>query len=236
MESVKSRECPLFKWMRFALPSCYFNLNGRHGDGNLSLIPDMVVDGTGHLLHDIPSDEQFVSGGIVCQHIYEKTWPSDIDIYVPRKYIQGGQYGTYQNNLFHIHPVDGHPLERVIEDFDLSIVQQGFLCNEYFLTPLAFYTQCWHEIVAVPSESNIQYRMPIFVGNESFKMMSRTMWYYIDEHRKSHQENNQSFHECEMCARVQGLPELTAWKERVCKYSARFESFTIVYCKHPFAH
>lgn len=225
MDSVKCLRCPLFKWMRFALPSCYFNTPKSKKDAVLSPMTRML-DNT------FRSGTYLISGGIVCQHIYGKEWQSDIDVYVPRCRVQSEEYATYQNSRYDIHPVDTDRLERVIEDFDLSIVQQGFMSDEYFLTPLAFYTQHWHEIVAMPRESNINYRMP--ERDATFKMMSRTLWYYINLHQELHHEYKQPFHECDLCDRVQGMTELIKWRERVCKYSERFKSFSIIYCKPSF--
>lgn len=222
------RQRPLFKWLLLALPSCYFTIPSEKQRG----ISTLLVNNMTYLLPYILSGSQFVSGGMVCQHVYGKKWRSDIDIYINCEYIEGRRY-TYQGNLLDIHVTDTQNLERVIENFDLSIVQQGILGGDYFLTPLAFYTQCWHEIVVIPNESNIQYTIPKLDDNNGPSIENRTLWQYINLHRELHEQNNCAYHKCEKCARVQWMPELIMWKERVRRYNERFKSFSIVYCKSP---
>lgn len=232
MESVKIRQRPLFKWMLLALPSCYFTIPSEKRRGIDSLLSSMLVDSTPYLSPDIPSGSQFICGDMVCQHVYEKKWASSIDIYAPCEYTKNGCYIS-QDIMFTIYATETQNPERVIESFDISIVQQGILGTDYFLTPLAFYTQCWQEIVVTPDYSKL--KSPGDINDH--ETWNHTFWDYTVIHVTSHEKSDLPFHNCKACAYMRKLTMqitfLMSWTEKVCQYKERFESFSIVYCKPP---
>lgn len=143
------------------------------------------------------SRHEFITGGYITQKIYDLNWESDIDIYCHN--------GTYDNccgshRIKNIDRISSTTLrlEQVIENFDMSIVQQGYLHDKYYLTPLALYTFHTKDIIICPSNLNIEYRVPEQVlknnhqlhqydGIESYSKsgyhtIKRDIWYYIHKH------------------------------------------------------
>lgn len=218
------------KWLTFALSSCYLPLPVQLEERiALYLRDDSISLDTSSRF----ADNIFVTGGHVCQRIYGLQWESDVDVYTHTDLSQVSTIcqASYEGMALDLHATTHSPIYAVIESFDLSIVQQGFIGRMFVLTPLALYTQVYCEIVAIPSISNIQYRMPR--GRGGFDNISRDIWHYIKSHRDHQHQTNLAFHDCSICSRTQGMVPLLEWKARVKKYCERFPSFTISFCRAP---
>jgi len=223
--SIKVTNSRLVKWLVLALPSKYFYFLIEGAVNPLKPDP-CILKNEGLLGQNI-----FVSGGSVCQNVYHLEWKADIDIYVDKKYITERTSISRNGKVFDIVPTC-HMIERVIENFDLSIVQQGFMGDIYYLTPLSFYTQFNKEIIAMPNETNIQYTEPCHVGAGKIDYILRTVdiWHYIEYHEMHHKLLR--FHECNKCVCF-NIDLIISWYSRVKKYCDRFPNFTIAYCKPP---
>lgn len=224
IESIKFCKGRLFKWLGFALPATYYPVL-KEPIRSLSY-STMVKDELISTASDI-----FVSGGSVCQKIYQLEWEADIDIYVEDKYLRERRIVYVDKKKIDIFPTSLSRIERVIENFDLSIVQQGFLGEIYYLTPLSCYTQNYKEIIVMPNESNIEYQW-VVEQNGRFVSITRTVdiWHYIHIHKFQHPVEA-DFHRCEECRYCQNLEIVSLWNKRVQKYCERFPSFTITYCQ-----
>lgn len=229
----------LFRWLLLALPCSL--LTTRIG-GDASTKDVMTLKEPVFISPDIvlgyECTQSFVTGGAVCQHLYAREWESDIDIFV---YPIVEEDGISIDKRLSIK--DGHSridivpsafveMERVMERFDLSIVQQGYYRHHskiLYCTPLALYTAQWHVIVALPTNECIQYND----GHLHERIVD--IWYYIDIHNRDHQGDANPYHACVQCNENQSSGHLPfmRWRERMCKYNTRFPDFNILYCKAP---
>lgn len=235
IKHIKGR---LFKWLVFALPSKYFITpmvaeSAQRVIGCVE-IPHSLVFGTA--LFPTTDNDRFFSGGRVCQAVYQQKWKCDIDVYVndhvteTRRYIRGlGEFLDIIPTARRLH------MERVIQKFDISIVQQGYRGNEYYLTPLSLYTLYTSDIIAKPTIDNIIYHLPTFADGKYFEttVTTRDIWHYVQVHEEKHK--NSEFHVCTEC-HTQNISEIVEWRKRIEKYKARFPSFTISYCEPPFSY
>ena len=191
------------------------------------------------------SRHEFITGGCITQKIYGLSWESDIDIYCHR--------GTYDNhNIENIDRIETTEvrLERVIENFDMSIVQQGYLNNKYYLTPLALYTFYTKDIIVCPCNFNITYRVPdkILTNNPQLQRVAeggcndmshikRNIWFYIHKHEDNNDSEHSgvTFDECGLCNSFI-YDDIDVWRKRVKKYRKRFPEFTFTYCRPSTTH
>jgi hypothetical protein len=203
IDAIKTSGRPLFKWLTFALPFSF-----------VSTSPSPK--------QPLKSYEKgaLLSGGFVCQLIYNKSWESDVDIFVPRQWCTSRKSEMQDGLTLDVISKQTTPIQRVLETFDLSIVQQGFVDDVYYVTPLAIYTRHFSEIIATPCAANISY-------NVQRHKITRNVFHYIALHYSF--KHDAEFHECKESLCNGWMKELVAWKSRVAKYHARFPSFPIVY-------
>lgn len=233
IESIKRRGCCLFKWLVIALPSSYiipddltfYNVSNIIQSVKETINPRVFTG----IIPDIPISDRFITGGHVCKALYKCKWESDIDIYVKDRYIKVRIFTRYNNKKIDIIPTQLPHIESVIEDFDISITQQGLLDDCYYLTPLSLFTWYHGEIIAMPHESNIQYNFSQNHG--SIKIVTKDIWYYINIHKNNHIGPDIPFHQCTKCGFL--LKPICTWKERIKKYSSRFPYFIITYIPPP---
>jgi hypothetical protein len=141
INTITAENLVLYKWLTFALPAEWLG-------------SDIIYHKLKEFKIDIPiitSDRlPFVTGGIVCQKIYWNYWNCDIDVFYigdiddpqPRKEVQ----------IFDLIPTEYRETERCIENFDLSIVQQGFSDKGIFCTALALYSYYYKNILVIPEK------------------------------------------------------------------------------------
>lgn len=239
--AVNQADGVVFRWLLFALP-CSFLTTTRYGGGAskkdvmtlnepVCILPDVVLG--------YECTQSFVTGGAVCQRLYAREWASDIDVFVHSIAKEEGISAEKRLSLWDEHcqyidivPSEFVDMERVMERFDLSIVQQGYYRHHsetLYCTPLALYTAQWHEIVAIPTNECIEYN-----DGHSHKHIV-DIWHYIDIHNRDHQGDANPYHACIQCNLNQssGHIPFMRWRERMCKYSSRFPEFNILYCKAP---
>jgi hypothetical protein len=234
LDYTKSLDVPMLKWLCFALPSKFLFAVSEP----LSL----------HLRHGWPFGETlntgwqplFITGGFVCQRIYKTQWEGDIDICVSNKLVKERMaYSHDDGQILDIIPSYHEHIERMIEHFDLSIVQQGFLGEIYYRTPLSIYTEAHHDIIAMPTDVSVQYMTfhmtPLGTRESHFKTVD--IGSYITTHNNKC-DAKIMFHECDTCISVNAIDEAAAggypmhkWIERARKYTRRFPSFTFSYCR-----
>ena len=228
--TIKQGDSILFRWLLLSLPCSLLGA----GDAMATVQPLALKE---HADFSPEKSCAFVTGGRVCQRLYRKEWESDIDIFTARDgddlvskrrerhqlMLEGEKYDLVQCPY-------GEETERCIENFDLSLVQQGYHLHTgvVYCTPLALYSAMWQEIVAIPSASLIQYHAgphrPWVVAN---------VWHYIDRHRHDHQP--EEYHVCDLCEddESNGALPFRPWRTRMRNYCARFPGFTVVYCRTP---
>lgn len=225
LESIKaSPKRQLLCWLTLSLPVAYFH--------TVPIIPESPWGSSKYgLLCTVPS-QLFVSGGIICQQVYKQEWECDIDVYMTHNRISKSKIVCDDLDKLDLLHVSCEEVDRVIENFDISIVQQGFLANAYYMTALSLYTQHHKEIIIMPNEHNTQYR---FLGKHDYKMHVRDIWHYIEIHDSGEPDyfmghDNGPFHRCTTCR----LPDqLVQWKKRIIKYIDRFPTFAVSYCRSP---
>lgn len=235
---VNQADGVVFRWLLFALP-CSFLTTRYGGDASkkevmmlkepIFISPFVVID------HKYT--QSFVTGGAVCQRLYAREWTSDIDIFVhfieeEDVDLDKRMYCRDNHGLFEITPSPFAKIERVMERFDLSIVQQGYYRHHsetLYCTPLALYTAQWHEIVAIPTNECIEYND----GHSHKRIVD--IWHYIDIHNRDHKGDANPYHTCVKCDENQSSRHMpfVRWRRRMRKYSSRFPEFNILYCKAP---
>lgn len=191
------------RWLSFALPH--------------SLIGGLVPAGVETLYRGLPAQNMVMSGGAVCQLLYDKEWESDIDCF---------RNGARTLLEWWKRPIDVHQVsvvcvERVIESFDLSIVQQAWDGVEWWRTPLSLYTQQWRTMIAFPSSC----RYDASARDNCGAMLA--LWTQIWAHdTKCH---NGALHRCACVDLLGGVAG--HWMKRIAKYARRFPDFTVVYLR-----
>lgn len=215
--SIKRADRPLLRWLCFALPA-QFCTN--------ALFPPPPI------LPTIVSDDVFMSGSYVCRALYCAEWaPADVDVYTAclPPLVSAKNPFLYPD----IHYTGDSPPQRVIENFDLSIVQQGFLTDgSCWVTPLSLYTRAMRDMIAMPHGENMQYDFDVAQrGDPVMICATRDIWFYL--------ERNVYAPPCD-CTFIAPHPKyahswrpLNEWCERVKKYTTRFPAFTLAYCKPP---
>jgi len=223
VDSIKSARLRLLRWLLFSIPSAFLFPSSSMETKALNPVIGFV---SRELSIGVP--DFFVTGGHICQELYGVYWDgSDIDVYVNRCDILTRRVIPEDGSLLDLHLTHSPRLECVIEDFDLSIVQQGLLGECYYQTPLSLYTWTHKEIIVMPRESNISYKVP---GEEELRTVD--IWHYIATHRDEHTEA--LFHRCEECY-CHNREVITKWNKRVKKYCDRFPGFSLAYCQPPTA-
>lgn len=243
VHAIVASERVILKWLLLALPDTLI------GTRTVYKPSDTVVG----LELDHPGG--FISGGAVCRMVYDKQWDSDVDVWVHcdseadagRKALMrvtswcsaddDSQSSSAPTPLkmvqfdvvYHTRPEP----ERCIENFDLSIVQQGYFQgerNEVYSTPLALYSRQHNHIVALPSRECIEY------NDGSGRTRLVDIWYYIDKHRANHRNDENelvAYHECKQCDDdgSSGHEPFQRWRARMKTYASRFTGFPITYCR-----
>jgi hypothetical protein len=222
----------LYKWLTFAVPVEWLGSTIM-----LDLMPQMNLP-----IH-LPSS--FVTGGHVCQQIYHKQWHGDIDVFYIGNHDDPQPFKEMTHNHFYYEfvPTEYKETERCIENFDLSIVQQGYSDQGTFCTPLALYTYYYKNIIVIP-EKKVQnytgftkntprleeFSVTIWTYIEKHEKFSVTIWTYIEKHQQMHQG---SFENCKQC-KTDISPQLQPihyWRARLQKYKNRFPDYHFYYCR-----
>lgn len=241
----KNKRYRMLKWLVFSLPYEFMRLPvGYYG----LLNPEEL-----YKTLDIQpqSRHEFITGGYITQDIYGLEWESDIDIFC--------HHGIYSNEPRKDPPMHPHKyidriysyvlhLERVIEKFDMSIVQHGYLHDKFYLTPLALYTMHYNDIIVSPSNLNIKYDVPtravkanpklepftqILSESPNKRLLKHDIWYFITQHLLIHVGNEHHANTFDKCVQCKELCDyhrkISKWCKRVRKYRKRFPKFTFSY-------
>lgn len=208
----------LYKWLTFAVPAEWFGSTIM-----LDLMPKMNLP-----IH-LPSS--FVTGGHVCQQIYHKQWDGDIDVFYIGNHHDSQPFKEINHNnvYYEFVPTEYKETERCIENFDLSIVQQGYSDQGTFCTPLALYTYYYKNIIVIP-EKKVQNYTGFTKNTPRLEEFSVTIWTYIEKHQQMHQG---SFENCKQC-KTDISPQLQPihyWMGRLQKYKNRFPDYHFYYCR-----
>jgi len=224
IHSIHKGDGILFKWLLLSLPRALL-----WGEALTLSQPLCLSD---PLVFTVPA---FVTGGALCQIMYDKVWDSDIDIFV--NYVVGSERRQleHEGRSFDLIPMSKVGSERCIEFFDLSILQQGYQLQEegeFYCTPLALYTAMWREIIVIPTAECIDYTVP----GLGARVSNACIWRYIDRHTKECEEGT-LYHRCKECDdranAGRGECRFRRWRARAQKYSLRFPDFSFIYCKPP---
>ncbi len=228
----------MFRWLTLALPDTLIG----------SCIVAKPVAKASIIELDRPG---FVSGGAVCRMVYERQWDSDIDIWVHWSATEAEERGNGGDSrrfpvirmldinkggddanavLFDVVYHLREQPERCIENFDLSIVQQGYFqsdSTEAYSTALALYSRQHSRILALPSRECIDY-----TGALSARYVV-DIWYFIDKHCKEHGGTPSTYHACDQCDadESRGHIYFRRWRNRMKEYVKRFPDFPVTYCR-----
>ena len=156
------------KWLFYALPVSFI------GDAPEHFYWDTYQSKRTNGIYLPENKEQgvcyFYTGGDVSKHLYDRKWVSDLDIWTndlhvkvspehknPVQNRENRRNGYIQvNDLMDIviKPDRSIPLQRCIETFDISLVQNGFLATgssyispQFYCTPLSVYSYRHHQLL-----------------------------------------------------------------------------------------
>lgn len=244
-----TKERPLFRWLLFGLPSCWISdIVWPTNPVKLPSVDKLFKKMHFYMRPNITANQCLISGGTVCQKLYGKEWEADMDLFIPLVGKRSTRMLVIYEDMKEADLVTKQffpgEIQRSLDTFDLSIVQQGFVGDLFYQTPIALYSFLWQEIVALPDDVNMQY---VKLWNKDGTQVGRprevvvNIWEYIERHQNDHVVNLPiRYHECTKChpesSRNKSLEHagaLTVWADRVVKYARRFPKFPIVYCRPP---
>lgn len=175
---------------------------------------------------EIPYGDCFLTGGKVCQTVYEKEWKSDVDIWMKGQ----DHWDSYNvDDDFDIIFKNFEPY-RCISGFDLSICMQGIEIKDgkraEHITPLGLFTYYTKKIVATLSSQTIEYR-----PNNVYDYHNNPFICYLIHRTFSniglkHKEN---FSLCKHCRSSIVYDKMIIWLNRLQKYQDRFPDYEILF-------
>lgn len=181
----------------------------------------------------ISYDDCFVTGGKVCQSVYEKEWKSDVDVWME------GQdhweiYDSTVNDDFDIVFKNFEPY-RCISGFDLSICMQGIEIKDEkrveHVTPLGLFTYYTKKIVATLGSDTIDYNVTrynpflYYLIHHRFSFLNYR--YYTMPNRWCGHTGN--FSSCDHCRSSIHDDKMITWLDRLQKYQNRFPDYEICF-------
>jgi hypothetical protein len=228
VHSLRESKRRILRWLTLALPSTLVS------SASLPLIPwrrltTLVESMFSHVtslggLEAVTRSEVFLSGGALCRIIYDREWQSDVDLFLSSPSLNGREFVSHPDDTG---PIDLIPAriseaERVIEQFDLSLVQQGILGDGvYYTTVMALYSYTQRDIVVMPRVSNIWY--PIDDDGSKISITDDQLWAMVDPESPKWRE----WHEDKVIHAVDN------WRFRLKRFSDRFPDFKVRLCRPP---
>lgn len=208
----------LYPWLLLSLGEEYLPQNPAR-------VQDIIVDG---------GKSVFITGGALSQRVYGKEWEGDIDIW----YERGNPNEEFivlpnRKRLDTVESQSSTNQERCIENFDLSVVQQGYFSDseKSFCTPLALYSRQEKVIIAIPCRECIDYTDARCALRNNARLVD--IWYYINKHVSQHEKTINEYHLCSTCSEdaSTGHEIFQRWRKRMRRYSKRFPEYKIVYMR-----
>ena len=235
---------PMLRWLVLALPSFMYpneTLSITNLYNECSVVDFLAI------YYPKKKIDPFVGGDKLCGEIYEKVVRPVSTIFMPRytHSLSRVHRSCFLNDDdIRIHDVpwlDRDP-ERIIETVDHSLIQQGFIGQTYYQTPLAVYTRLYKDVAIMPSDENIQPESNGFTIRDPTPPIN--IWQYIDYHVKEKHEceaittcgsctNNLFIVDCDNNGDyVHVNPFLVIdWFDRVDTIMEKFSDFTFFWCR-----
>lgn len=182
----------------------------------------------------ISYDDCFLTGGKVCQSIYQKEWDGDVDVWVKGE----NHWEDYENNHLDVVFKNFEPF-RCISGFDLSICMQGVeikngnLTNH--VTPLGLFTYYTKKIIATLSSKTIEYYPSKYYDYHSnsfvcYLIHKRFSTIDVNHNNPNLSKNhNGNFSSCQHCRETIYYDKMITWLNRLQKYQDRFPDYEILF-------
>jgi hypothetical protein len=155
LEIANQKRSALPRWLNFALPATLLHpplLSPESSPRAKEQFEALLKTTTGYLTQGWMTRDLLFTGDTLCQILYGVKWEAETRVlYNARSYIRFTEdlsHHMHAQFVFVCKILDN--MVRLIEESELSILQQGFLAGVYYLTPLALYTQHSKVIVAMP--------------------------------------------------------------------------------------
>lgn len=238
LDHLKTTQRPLLRWLCIALPQRF--MYDAHSIDRLSplLWKDAQID-----LEDYIGEgfHFLITGGCVAQILHGVSWKCDIDIFVEKDRIDERDQRAAAGREFDFVPGAFDELQRELDCFDLSVVQQGFLSTDdrnLYRTPLSLYTECTREIIVIVDDESVFYNNKECHHTdvlppremEAMKNYGNCALAHVRKHNGMGHGN--PFHDCDVCFPKQS-GAITRWRRRICNYRDRFPEYKISYCEPP---
>jgi hypothetical protein len=182
----------------------------------------------------------FITGGQICQLAFEKTWDSDVDVFIASHDERRSSYSIGDMSIDVVFCDVSSP-EKVLRRFDISLCQVGVLIdvakNNFvvYVTPLFLCSRLYNIFAIQVSDLSCSYAIVQRKSGRRIKkhvedrFMKHTLFHVLDDDMKD-------FLECERC-RLPLVPpswneeiidkegHFFRWAKRVAKYQHRFPNF-----------
>lgn len=226
VHSLVSRGACLLRWLQLSLPCALLGADALVRAIDVPLLP--ALDG-----------DVLVTGGALCQRLYGRAWPCDIDLFLKAREpgLTRVQFrvGAQAYDVVPVH--DDTPVERSCEYFDLSVVQQGYVTAggacQHYCTPLALFSWLTREIVCIPTNECASYTAYGLAFGDSWEVLDVSIWCYIDRHARDCQPG--PYHACAKCEEdpSSGHQAFRRQRRRMRLYAARFPDFPLLCVRAP---
>jgi hypothetical protein len=172
------------RWLFYALPASLI------GDAPEYTWKAYTADWEGDLFPmNLSAERYFYTGGAVCKALYGREWACDTDVWTTEESLAPRDYSPDTNHEldFVVKSDRSKPLQRCLERFDLSIVQQGFLHSAsspptLYTTPLAVYSyRCKKLLIAIHPLCELHYLEDAILTRESL-YVNNLISYWVAAH------------------------------------------------------
>lgn len=236
---AKEERKPL-KWLRFSLPH-HWIMNQEACAYIQRLKPkfDAILSERPLSTHN----DCCLTGGLVARLLYGRQWRSDIDVWISqwveeesdqkRRQIEQHFDNGANKDWDFVWCWRTEP-QHMFEEFDLSIVQQGYCANDsqFYLTSLALHSYQSREIIIAPTSLTVGYMGHCQATPYNVNPHYASPFDIVERLFESHKNGNhkKSLHQCQQCRQSRlEHPHLIEWLDRLAKYEKRFPDFTHSY-------